>query len=287
MYTLDTLRKINKSYDADHRVTQGDVELVNRAIQIIESSRNDLTPKVGDAVEYTDQYGNYSLNAHIENVEGDQLNICERAYLPFVQLLHSGGFYTSASGGPWAHIPNQLKKVGNRQKAFVIWGHSGACGNGAVQFYATVNLWEYVDGVHEFTTKTHDKFYLHIHDAPVGIGYRYLITNGGTSHTAFKTVEEYQAWLKTFHGVEVENDNTHNGKIIWTFKQRSRCVPLEEYLSITDAVVDTELENACVQECKRIYDYDGTTVTTYLPYQDKRLVVGGKEYIRAYDNTTI
>lgn len=279
-YTVESLKEINEVYDRQHGVTEIDVDRVNQAIEIIENSRK-KTPQVGDVVEYTNQYGDYYAHAHIETVE-KELYICERAYEPFVFFNpEDKTFCTSTSGGTWAHIPKKLKLVGVKEKAFVGWGHNGACGNGAVRFYAQVNVWEYTEGVHRFTTQTHDRFHVSILEKPDEYGYRYIITRSGESCSAFRTKKEYDAWLKTYRGVEVDG-NWVNTKMVWTFKQLSKCVPLEVYQSITGAIVDSEYEGS-IQECKRIYE--GTTVTTVLPHQHERIELskGTKAYMRAYE----
>ena len=50
------------------------------------------------------------------------------------------------SGGYWFSIPEELqglvKYIGKDKKTFCAWGHCGACGDGAFQFQAIVNVWE-------------------------------------------------------------------------------------------------------------------------------------------------
>ncbi|WCK57363.1 DUF4121 family protein (plasmid) [Aneurinibacillus sp. Ricciae_BoGa-3] len=281
-YRMETLKAINESYDYEHRVTQKDVDTVNQLVVLIEQSRSKTIPQVGDMVEFTDKYGEYYSHTHIETEEGEELYICERPFTPFVgHKKDLSAFYTSTSGGAWTNIPKNLKYVGKKEKAFVVWGHNGACGNGAVNFFAEVSVWEYSEGNHEYTTKTHDRFHVSFLEDGDEYGYKYIVTKGGTSYTAFRTEKEYKAWLKTYHGVEI-NGYGQNSKMVWTFKQEEICLPLDKYLNIENAVIDSELCNGTIQECKRIYQ--GTTVITFLPYQNDRIELQDvKQYVRAYE----
>jgi hypothetical protein len=233
MYTIETLKKVNPSYDYEHRIIQEDVEMVNNWITFIGNSRDKNSPQVGDIVEYTNEHGDFYKNAHIEKIdgyEGEGLHICERPQVPFIGKSNNR-FYTSTSGGAWTNIPKNLKLIGQREKAFCDWGHCGACGNGAVNFSVVVNVWEYKEPeplYKDYSTKTHDKFYVSVLEDQLlreqHNNYKYLIqTNGCTSHTAFKTDKEYQAWLKTFNGVEFDG-HWQNQKIVWTHKQISKVV---------------------------------------------------------------
>jgi len=282
-YTLQSLKEINVSYDFKHSVTQSDVDKVNKMVEMIEKSRNKESVQVGDIVEFTNKYGDYYRHAHVESNKDMKLYICEKPYVPFIEVRRdTDTLYTSTSGGAWRYIPENLQYVGTKEKAFVVWGHRGPCGNGAVTFFANVNVWEYTEGTPTFSTKNYDKFHVSIREKSYPNDYKYIITKGGTSHTAFQTDEEYQAWLKTYHGVE-EEGNWPNTKFVWTYKQESKCIPLEDYLNLNDAMIDSELCNGSIQECKRVYE--GTSVKTFLPHQNGIIkLTGGKQYMQAYKN---
>lgn len=269
-YTIESLKDINYSYDMAVGVKESDVDKANALIAAIESSRNQKCPQVGDIVNLTNAYGEYYERAHIEKKEGSELYICESPYTPFVDIYNEL-ISTNTSGGAWLYIPSNLKLVGTQDKIFKSWGNMGACANGAFSFYAKVNVWEYVDGIHEFTTKDYDKWHLSIFEETSSQqAYKYILSKSGMKSCAFKTTEEYEKWKKTFRGIERENYNSKS-KIVWAFKETSLCVPLEDYLKIENAVIDSELCNGVIQECKRIYE--GSKVTTYLPYQNKRIVL--------------
>ncbi|MBM7607256.1 hypothetical protein JOD29_000493 [Lysinibacillus composti] len=271
MYAIEELKNLNAGYDSQHLLTNADTEKVNNLIDWIQNSRDNESPQIGDVVEYTNKYGNYYANAHIDRVTNDgQLYICESPYVPFIDTF-GGKLTTSTSGGAWHYIPKNLRYVGKQRKKFCVWGHHGPCANGAVDFFAEVNVWEYTKGEHDFTTQTHDKFTLYVRDSEEnGSSYKYLLSKDGCSHTAFHTKEEYEQWLSCFNGVETDGFFP-NSKIVWTFKQFVIYIPIEDYLELRDAVVDKELNNGCTQECKRIVE--NKTVTTYFPYQQDRIVL--------------
>lgn len=271
-YTIETLKDINASYDNDYGVTESDVNMVNALVKLIEGTRNDDSPRIGDMVQYVNKSGNYYEHAHIEKVNGSTLYICEKPMTPFI-TSYGKTLSTNASGGAWSTIPSNLKWVGKEEKAFIEWGHGGARQNGAVKFLATVNVWEYTDGEHEFTTKTHDKLFVSVRGQGDPNGLNYYIMKDGSPYGVMPTESEYQAWLKTYHGVE-RDGFMENSRIVWAYKQQSLFVPIEEYKEIEHAVIDSELNNATIQECKRVYE--GTTVTTYMPYQNQRIELNGQ-----------
>lgn len=53
-YTVETLKALNVSYDYDHRLTQEDTDMVNAYVELIEGTRSETTPQVGDRLIYTD-----------------------------------------------------------------------------------------------------------------------------------------------------------------------------------------------------------------------------------------
>ena len=147
MYSTKTLAEINWSYDNEHKVRQFDVDMANRWVEFIESTRNNEFPQVGDIVEYTNKHGNYHGNAHIDKIEDlpkdiDAIYICENPHVPFVSAINNK-LMTSTSGGSWTFITKDVKLIGQRHKKFCDWGHGGARGNGAVEFEAKVNVWQY------------------------------------------------------------------------------------------------------------------------------------------------
>ncbi|PGP20996.1 hypothetical protein COA01_15775 [Bacillus cereus] len=283
-YTIESLKVMpeNATYDYHHQINQFDADKANELVKAIENSRNDKSPQVGDIVEFTNKHGEYYANAHIDKLQEDGLDICERPSNPFVSVNESNdSIHTSTGGGAWTVIPTNLTYVGKKERRFLAVGHNGLCGDGAFTFIAEVNVWEYQECDLTYTTKTHDKFYVSIREDEDSAHYKYVITKDGLSNNAFKTDEEYQAWLKTYHGVEKDGAWT-NTKIVWTYKQKSETVSLREYLNIEDAVIDSELRQGTIQECKRIYE--GTSVTTFLPvFKDAIELVGEKRYKKSYN----
>lgn len=266
--SLEELKAYDPHFDYEHNVTEWEVNRVHEMINLIESTRDGSNPQVGDIIQYTTRHGDFYPRAHIDSFKENSLRLCEQPYAPFVDES-KGKLYTTTSGGAWTNIPTaNLVFVGTEQKRFTVWGRFGGCAAGAIDFPAEVNVWEYSEAETPFTTKTHDKYYVYIKEDAAPTEYKYSITQDTYNKRAFKTKQEYEAWLKTFHGQEY-NGHWPNQKIVWALKSTDLCVPLEEYLQIEGAVIDSALCNAVIQECKRVYD--GTTVTTYLPYQRDKI----------------
>lgn len=266
-YTLEELKKVDPSYDHRFNVTTTEVDRVNELIQGIKNTRNNLMPMPGDIVQYTTEHGNYYAHAHIEYFDEDnQMHICEQPYTPFI-TGNAEQVSFSTSGGAWAFIPRDLTPVGRELKRFTVWGRNGPCANGAIDFLTYVNVWEYDCNKQNYSTKNHDKFYVSLPEEDE-YGYKFLISKGPYSHRAFRTEEDYLAWLKTYNGVEFTG-HWGSSRIVWTLKQDEKYIPLDKYLSIENAIVDSQLCNGTIQECKRIYT--DTSVTTYMPYQHEKI----------------
>ncbi|MFY0520592.1 DUF4121 family protein [Lysinibacillus sp. UGB7] len=271
MNTINALKIFNESYDDQYGINEIDLEIIHEIIPIIENTRDNSKPQVGDIVQFTNRSGEYHAYAHIESVTNDSVYICEKPYVPFVEAVQNGEkIKTSTSGGAWFYIPQEIRFVGMAKKAFKAWGHNGPCANGAIQFDAEVSVWEYTIGEHKYTTKTHDKFVVYNSEDDKDTEYNYLVSKGPHRHTAFKTKEEYERWLKTFNGIETAGYDSRN-TIVWTYKQKYTSIPLEDYLSLENSVIDSELWNGKHYECKRVVE--SLTITTYMPYMNERIEV--------------
>ena len=78
-YTVETLKPLNILYDHKHWLTQQDVDMANGYVELIERTRSEKIPQVGDRLIYVDRYGKYYGNALIEkrkNTDG-LISICE------------------------------------------------------------------------------------------------------------------------------------------------------------------------------------------------------------------
>ena len=99
-YTLETLLPLNVSYDREHILRQQDVDMVNRLVEIIEGSRSNLTPKVGDRMRHVDREGDFYGYALLENFRADKMSVCLAPYVPFVGI-GDPDIWLSVSGGPF------------------------------------------------------------------------------------------------------------------------------------------------------------------------------------------
>jgi hypothetical protein len=147
MYTKDRLIALNSSYHHDHRVTDADVEKINRLVSLIEATRQGEPeyPLDGDRIIcVSPEKGVVSRHGHIQKrmSMGYWMTICTDPYTPFIdEELES-----DASGGYWIvvqekDIPSFIY-VGKELKTFCAWGHMGMTANGAIDFKTEVFVWE-------------------------------------------------------------------------------------------------------------------------------------------------
>lgn len=269
MYTLKELNEINGRFTRRHgNVNNNDLENVNDFIFLLKNERRDNMIHAGDVIEYTNEYGEHFPTAHVEriNMEDNTVNICEHANT-YIFKNENNNICCNSSGGTWHNIPlDKLTYKGTTERLFWFFGHCGACVDGGIDFYTSVNVWEYSENKEPYNTKTHDKFYFYYKEKENENDYcYYLRDNECCSSRAWRTKREFEAWLKTFRGVI-------NNNIIWTYKNKTHHVSPVEFENI-NTPVDSFLMNGTVRQCKRIYDDANYTVHTYFVwyYDDSTL----------------
>ena len=279
MYTLESLGQINGRYRSDHMLNQSDVDKVNLYVKMIENSRCDDKPMPGDILRLTDKHGRYYPFAHIErdsSYEDGCLDVCEQAYTPFVNIQDDGKQISmSTSGGAWPQIPNNVKLVGKGEKYFCVWGSSGPRANGAVNFLANVNVWEYVDPdalYGQYTTKDYDQLYVSRIDKPNDTGYMIFASSGGMSKNAFRNDLDYEVWKRTYKAIEFTG-HWPNQKVVFIYRHRTKPVTKEEWLKL-DLPLDTRIWNGSKVKCKFAYD-DITHELIDYSYADGQMKSGG------------
>lgn len=263
MYTIESLKQINCRFTCEHRLYESDVEMANNYVKIIEGSRSTATPQVGDIVRYTNEYGEYYGHAHIEKADDVEVYICESPYVPFVRK-RDNGIGCSTSGGAWKHIPiGEFKYLGTELKTFCDWGHCGPCANGAVEFQAEVSVWEYTHPDNRYapyTTKDYDRMFIsyvvdEFGNPTNGSDYRYF-GNG----IAFKTDEDYQAWLRTYRGVELRGA-WESQAVVFKYRECEYYITKEEWDAL-DYPIDTRTCNGIIF-VKVYYDDENHWIRTY------------------------
>lgn len=216
-YSIETLREWNVSYDHEHWLTQEDVDMANSYVQLIERTRSEVTPQIGDRLIYVSRHGDYYGNALIDDADTEQglLSVCEQPYVPFV-WKEEDCIRLSVSGGAFHHINSQeMKFLKWTEGAFKDWGHCGACANGSVTFFAKVPLWSYAESnpmYGNFTTETYRKFYLNK---------RTEQEEGNLYHgdgIAFRNEAEFRQFLKDYEGT-VFKGNRENQIVVWCFRR--------------------------------------------------------------------
>ena len=264
MYTIESLKEINARFTCDHNIWESDVTMANDYVAFIEGNRSIKTPQVGDIVRYTNEYGEYYGYAHIETVEDNEVYVCERPYVPFIWKKNNGTLGCQTSGGAWSHIPlGELKYLGKELKTFCDWGHCGACGNGAVEFEAEVSVWEYTNPNNRFapyTTKDWNRHFISYRvdsfgNPTDGSQYRYF-----GDGIAFKTHKDYQAWIKTYRGVELQG-GWENQTVVFAYRENCYLIDKEEWKQL-DLPIDTRMCNGIIF-VKVKYDDENHIVHTY------------------------
>lgn len=254
-YTIETLSEINQRFIGTHCFLRDSyVEMANELVAVIENSRTENKPQPGDIVVYTNEYGEYFSNAHIETVNEDSVYICEMANT-YVSVDNEK-VYCNSSGGTWKHIDiKDLTYTGNqKEKLFWLFGSCGACADGGIDFYAKVNVWECNLNKEPFSTKTHEKYYFSYTEKEY-CGYHYFLSKQGMSSNAWNTEEELQAWLRTNRAVV--NNNT-----VWTYNTIEHHLSPVEFDKL-DAQEDIFLMNGSKRRCKRVYDDKNYTIHLY------------------------
>lgn len=237
-YDIESLKTINYGYDHEHGITQSDVDMANRYVTLIERTRSNMTPKAGDRLRYTNQYGDFYRYAHVECIHDDECNMCEQPYIPFIGADKENGIWCSTSGGAWSDLKIvQFRYIGKEQKEFCDWGHCGARSNGAVHFFAEVSLWEYIhpDPLFEdYTTEKWRKIYVSEIDEEEKNKYGnnlYLAKEAlscGTGSMAFQTKKEYHQFLNDYKA-KVFPGNWYNQSVIFCYRKKEVLVSREEY----------------------------------------------------------
>lgn len=259
-YDKESLAAINARFLGAHfSLSDSDVIHANHLSELIESTRNANHPMPGDIVEFTTRQGGYYANAHIESIEENKLYICEQPYVPFMYEVNHK-FYFSTSGGAWTYIPSNLKRIGSRPKCFTDWGHCGPCADGAVDFFAEVNVWEYVEPnpfFGSYTTKDYCKQFIS-YDPKDSSPWGYHYHGDGQ---AYRTEKQYLAWLTTYYGVEFEGF-WENQVVVFCYHENSVLISKEEWDEL-DLPMDTRMMNGSIIDIKYRVDHDTHVITEY------------------------
>lgn len=289
MYTLETLAEINQVYltCGNHVLTQADVNMANRYVQLIEESRSSRIPKAGDRVIYTTDFGMYYRKAHIEKVENDRVNICEISSVPFIHEFEDG-IRCSSSGGGWDFVDvNRLSYLGTEKKTFCDWGGLGSQAYGKVEFEAEVSLWEckaenplFTDeSGNQYSTKDY-RYMVICYSDKRGEPYRYF-ANG----RAWKSEKELQAYLKTFRAKVFNYNSCQRTIVAWLWPEKHHHVSPEGYDKI-NGFEDSIYENG-LRRCKRVYDTENHIVNTYFVWYWNLPEVANLEEVLIKQNTII
>jgi hypothetical protein len=133
----DQLITMNPDYNAIHTLTDEDVENVEHAINVIESTRKSNKLVEGDIV-LGNERGKEAKGIYEKKYGGI---VMKPSSVPFIHVYGNKITEVSVSGSSIPVDLDSLEYVGTDTQMFCIWGHNGATANGAIEFPATVNVW--------------------------------------------------------------------------------------------------------------------------------------------------
>lgn len=97
-YCMEELQDFCNLHNPGYRITERDVEKVNRLITWIRKDRTEageIHPATGDIVEYTTRSGEYYGRSHIEYIGDDSITVCLHPDIPFCHEDTDGIRYTT------------------------------------------------------------------------------------------------------------------------------------------------------------------------------------------------
>lgn len=253
-YTLETLLPLNVSYDCEHCLTQSDVDIANTLVELIEQTRTDEHPQVGDLMVHISKHGDYSPCALIEKEYKGALSVCIHPYIPFV-YRKDNGIGCDVSGGPFSRVEiSDIEFKGWDTAYFKEWGHCGPRANGCVNFAAQVALWEYrePDPLYgDFTTKDWQRIYVR-KDTDGDAGYLYQGIG-----ICCKDKEEFEEFLSDHEGTAFPG-NWHNQVVVWCFKHSVKGISREQWdamdITVSERVVHGRIQP--VKICKDMENHE-------------------------------
>ena len=239
-------------------VTGKDWEIAKDIISVLEKRTGDF-PCPGDAVIFTDSYGEYFPCALIDKVEGNTVSICENG-----STYTSTGRDVSTSGGAFRTFKiENLKKNGRKDRNFWTFGSCGVCSGGGIYFFASVPCWIAEEKrSHDFTTEKHDLRYVVENKELDPFGYKWLVrTHGSCSDRAFKTDEELEMWKKTYRAVEAYKTWQQNA--VFFIYRELRIALTKQQWNLLNLPLDTRLLNGSIRDCKVEYDDNNKIINAY------------------------
>lgn len=264
-HTKEGLAGINSEFLCRHHaILDSDVELANKWSKKIEESRCSY-PVAGDIIRFTTKHGSYYEEAYLEKKEDYGYQICLAPHVPFVLTCNDDSPCFSTSGGPWENVEltENFKYLGQEEKLFKDWGHCGSCAAGAIQFKATVNVWEYIDPnlmYGEYTTKDWAREYFYFWDGERKDGSPYKYRG---ECKAFETESDFLAWLTTYKGVEFEGNSANGCQTVTFSYRRKEHLISQSAWDMLDLPTDTRLINATIQVIKFLCDNENHVIEEF------------------------
>ena len=140
MFTFEEFEKINKSHWLDYQMQKNYEIALQVEKNYYEKYGTAKEPKIGDIVEYADEYHVYKYASIVENLyyedESTRVCVCENGH------SHTNGKFFSTSGGAFYGMDKSaLQYVGEEINYVWTWGCEGAGASQGINLPLKVNKW--------------------------------------------------------------------------------------------------------------------------------------------------
>lgn len=261
LYDMEKLQDFCNRRNRECRITESDVEKVNRLITRIREDRTEdggIHPVTGDIVEYTARNGEYYGRSHIEYIGDGSITVCLHPDIPFCHRDTGGIKYTTHGKGYSTLDRNLFEPAGTAPKEFKTWGHAGRSPRGTVHFQAPVRVWRYTDPQPYFegyTTRHWTRYLLEKYPDPE----RKDECTYESEHFTLYSNEELETLVKTLHGKLFEGFH-HGLLILWGYRMEWEELPSWEWNGLQ---AETRLSFLGASPAKLRTDHANHTVTIY------------------------
>lgn len=260
-YSMEGLQDFCNLHNPGYRITERDVEKVNRLITWIRKDRTEageIHPATGDIVEYTTRSGEYYGRSHIEYIGDDSITVCLHPDIPFCHEDTDGIRYTTHGKSYSTLDRKSLEPAGTVPKEFKTWGHAGRNPRGTVHFQASVRMWRYIEPQPYFegyTTQHWTSYLLEEYPDPERKG---ECTYESDRFTLYSK-EELETLARTLHGKLFEG--FYRGLLIlWGYRMEWQELPAWEWNGLQ---AETRLSFLGASPVKIQTDHANHTVTIY------------------------
>ena len=260
-YNMEKLQSFCSLHNPGYRITERDVEKVNRLITWIKEDRKEtgeVYPAIGDIVEYTTRSGEYHGRSHIEYSGDDSITVCLHPGIPCC-YEDTGRIRYTTHGKSYSTLDRKnLEPAGSAPKEFKTWGHAGRNPRGTVYFQTSVRMWRYIEPQPYFegyTTQHWTSYLLEEYPDPERKGE----CTYESDHFTLYSKEELETLVKILRG-KLFKGFYHDLLILWGYRMEWKELPPWEWNGLK---AETRLSLLGISPVKIRTDHTTHTVTIY------------------------